>query len=103
MREATYLYTWPVMVGMSSLSSRITRKSVHLILLTHLSKCGKRKGAYPPTVAIPVPYISHFLTCPRYHEIFFVIDTCQATSMYSKFYSPNILATGSSEVGESSY
>ncbi|KAG6879428.1 glycosylphosphatidylinositol anchor biosynthesis [Termitomyces sp. T32_za158] len=32
----------------------------------------------------------------RYNEIFFMIDTCQANSMYSKFYSPNILATGSS-------
>ncbi|KAF8317658.1 hypothetical protein DL93DRAFT_2042420, partial [Clavulina sp. PMI_390] len=39
----------------------------------------------------------------RYHEIFFMIDTCQATSMYSKLYSPNILATGSSQVGENSY
>jgi phosphatidylinositol glycan class K len=39
----------------------------------------------------------------RYHEIFFMIDTCQANTMYSKFYSPNILATGSSELGESSY
>ncbi|CCA67310.1 probable GPI8-GPI-anchor transamidase [Serendipita indica DSM 11827] len=39
----------------------------------------------------------------RYHEIFFMIDTCQANTMYSKFYSPNILATGSSEIGESSY
>ncbi|TFK37982.1 peptidase C13 family-domain-containing protein [Crucibulum laeve] len=39
----------------------------------------------------------------RYNEIFFMIDTCQANSMYSKFYSPNILATGSSLVGENSY
>ncbi|KAF8342612.1 peptidase C13 family-domain-containing protein [Cantharellus anzutake] len=39
----------------------------------------------------------------RYREIFFMVDTCQAVSMYSKFYSPNILATGSSQVGESSY
>ncbi|KAF8645746.1 hypothetical protein AX16_007613 [Volvariella volvacea WC 439] len=39
----------------------------------------------------------------RYNEIFFMIDTCQANSMYSKFYSPNILATGSSKVAESSY
>lgn len=30
-------------------------------------------------------------------------DTCQATSMYSQIYSPNILATGSSQVGENSY
>jgi len=39
----------------------------------------------------------------RYNEIFFMIDTCQANTMYSKFYSPNILATGSSEIGENSY
>ncbi|KAF5310600.1 hypothetical protein D9619_008248 [Psilocybe cf. subviscida] len=39
----------------------------------------------------------------RYNEIFFMIDTCQANTMYSKLYSPNILATGSSLLGESSY
>lgn len=39
----------------------------------------------------------------RYNEIFFMIDTCQANSMYERFYSPNILAVGSSEVDESSY
>lgn len=39
----------------------------------------------------------------RYNEIFFMIDTCQANTMYSKFYSPNILAIGSSEIDESSY
>ncbi|SSD59555.1 related to GPI-anchor transamidase [Saccharomycodes ludwigii] len=39
----------------------------------------------------------------RYNEIFFMIDTCQANTMYSKFYSPNILACGSSEFEESSY
>jgi hypothetical protein len=33
----------------------------------------------------------------------FMIDTCQANTMYSKFYSPNIIATGSSEIDESSY
>lgn len=32
-----------------------------------------------------------------------MIDTCQANSMYSQFYSPNILATGSSEIEENSY
>merc|ERR1711981_394858 len=37
-----------------------------------------------------------------YHEIFFMIDTCQAASMYDKFYSPNILAVASSLVGEDS-
>lgn len=38
----------------------------------------------------------------RYNEIFFMIDTCQAASMYDKFYSPNILAVASSLVGEDS-
>src|SRR5438477_6427753 len=33
----------------------------------------------------------------------FMIDTCQANTMYSKFYSPNIIATGSSAIDESSY
>ncbi|KAJ3515548.1 hypothetical protein NLJ89_g1694 [Agrocybe chaxingu] len=39
----------------------------------------------------------------RYNEIFFMIDTCQANTMFSKLYSPNILATGSSGLGENSY
>jgi len=38
----------------------------------------------------------------RYNEIFFMIDTCQAASMFQKFYSPNILAVASSLVGEDS-
>merc|ERR1719266_658001 len=38
----------------------------------------------------------------RYNEIFFMIDTCQADSMFQKFYSPNILAVASSLVGEDS-
>lgn len=39
----------------------------------------------------------------RYNEIFFMIDTCQANTMYSKFYSPNIISCGSSAIHESSY
>ena len=39
----------------------------------------------------------------RYHEMLFMIDTCQANTMYSRFYSPNIIATGSSEIDQSSY
>lgn len=38
----------------------------------------------------------------RYNEIFFMVDTCQAESMYQRFYSPNILAVASSRVGEDS-
>jgi GPI-anchor transamidase subunit K len=39
----------------------------------------------------------------RYNEILFMIDTCQAASMYSRIYSPNILSAASSQTGESSY
>lgn len=39
----------------------------------------------------------------RYHEMLYMIDTCQANTMYTKFYSPNIIATGSSALDESSY
>lgn len=39
----------------------------------------------------------------RYHELFFMIDTCQANTMYSKIYSPNVLATGSSKKDQNSY
>ncbi|KAJ2158451.1 glycosylphosphatidylinositol anchor biosynthesis [Coemansia sp. RSA 552] len=39
----------------------------------------------------------------RYREILFVIDTCQANTMYSKFYAPNVLSIGSSRKGENSY
>ncbi|BGP39911.1 glycosylphosphatidylinositol anchor biosynthesis [Rhodotorula kratochvilovae] len=39
----------------------------------------------------------------RYNEILFMVDTCQANTLYSKFYSPNILATGSSEKDQNSY
>ncbi|PWZ02009.1 hypothetical protein BCV70DRAFT_210237 [Testicularia cyperi] len=39
----------------------------------------------------------------RYHELFFMVDTCQANTMYSRIYSPNVLATGSSQKGQNSY
>ena len=39
----------------------------------------------------------------RYHELFFMIDTCQASSMTEHIYSPNVLAVGSSVVGQNSY
>lgn len=38
----------------------------------------------------------------RYHELLFLIDTCQANTMFSQFYSPNIVAAGSSARGEDS-
>lgn len=39
----------------------------------------------------------------RYNEMLFMIDTCQANTMYRQFYAPGIIATGSSEEHESSY
>jgi len=39
----------------------------------------------------------------RYREMLFMIDTCQANTMYERLYSPNIIATGSSAVDQSSY
>ncbi len=39
----------------------------------------------------------------RYHELLFMIDTCQANTMYNAFYSPGVIATGSSAKDQSSY
>lgn len=39
----------------------------------------------------------------RYNEILFIIDTCQANTLFNKFYSPNIVSVGSSALGENSY
>jgi len=39
----------------------------------------------------------------RYKDILFMVDTCQANTLYKQFYSPNILAIGSSKLGENSY
>uniref|UniRef100_A0A1I8NZ40 GPI-anchor transamidase n=1 Tax=Stomoxys calcitrans TaxID=35570 RepID=A0A1I8NZ40_STOCA len=38
----------------------------------------------------------------RYNELFLMVDTCQAASLYEKFTSPNVLAVASSLVGEDS-
>ena len=39
----------------------------------------------------------------RYNEMLFMIDTCQANTMFRHFYAPGVIATGSSEEDESSY
>lgn len=39
----------------------------------------------------------------RYNEMLFMIDTCQANTLYRQFYADGIIATGSSEEDESSY
>uniref|UniRef100_A0A5S6R2V4 GPI-anchor transamidase n=1 Tax=Trichuris muris TaxID=70415 RepID=A0A5S6R2V4_TRIMR len=38
----------------------------------------------------------------RYNEFLLIVDTCQAASMYRDIYSPNVIAVGSSLVGEDS-
>jgi len=38
----------------------------------------------------------------RYNELFVIADTCQSESMYQKIYSPRVLATSSSLVGQDS-
>lgn len=64
------------------------------------NKCGKNKGR---AIYKQISVQNFFLvTYFRYHEVFFMIDTCQAASMYERFYSPNILSVGSSMVGEDS-
>lgn len=39
----------------------------------------------------------------RYNEMLFMIDTCQANTLYRQFYAAGMIATGSSEEDESSY
>jgi len=39
----------------------------------------------------------------RYRELLFMIDTCQANTMFNHFYAPNVIATGSSAIDQSSY
>jgi len=39
----------------------------------------------------------------RYNEILFIIDTCQASTMFERIRSPNVLAISSSRRGQSSY
>lgn len=39
----------------------------------------------------------------RYNQLLFMIDSCQAESMFLQVYSPNILGIASSKVGEDSF
>jgi GPI-anchor transamidase subunit K len=39
----------------------------------------------------------------RYNEILFMADTCQAATLFNRFYSPNVLSIGSSMKSENSY
>lgn len=66
----------------------------------HLNKCGRREGT-GALVNVPLSDQLGDRVC-RYNELMFIIDTCQAASMFTTFYSPNIVATGSSSVNEDS-
>lgn len=39
----------------------------------------------------------------RYRRVLFMADTCQANTLFERFYSPNIVAIGSSRRDENSY
>lgn len=39
----------------------------------------------------------------RYHELLFMVDTCQAGSLANDLRSPHVISIGSSQVGENSY
>ena len=39
----------------------------------------------------------------RFNELLFMIDTCEANTMYSKINTPNVISVGSSMIDESSY
>ena len=39
----------------------------------------------------------------RYNEILFMVDTCQASTLFSQFRAPSIVSIGSSSKGENSY
>lgn len=39
----------------------------------------------------------------RYGRMLVMVDTCQANTLYQDIWSPGVLATGSSELGENSY
>ena len=112
---------YQVMEGMVSSSSKIHRRFQMLNLQLRLNRCGKRRGVITfllnsahlfLTIYVLLPYNSHHLTIHsfypliflfnRYNEILFLIDSCQAASMFKLFYSPNIIASSSSRVGEES-
>ena len=62
---------------------------------------GKAKVLQFSTLKLIKKFLEGFFLI-RYNEMLFIVDTCQAASLYQKFYSPNIIAIGSSLVGQDS-
>ena len=69
------------------------------------SRCGRRSGERGSASYCLTPQSTRLMfdALRRDNELFFMIDTCQANTMYSKIYSPNVLATGSSKKDQNSY
>ena len=63
----------------------------------------RRAGATGPHAAQRRIHRRRAVLLPRYRELLFMIDTCQAGTMFKRVYSPNIAAVGSSRLGENSY
>ena len=63
----------------------------------------KRYDSFAPFCHASMVDIAYIGGLHRYNEMLFMIDTCQANTLYKHFYSPNIIATGSSEIDQSSY
>lgn len=61
----------------------------------------KRRCVHTYVLFLNAKLCGFHLLC-RYNELLFIIDTCQAASMFRTFYSPNIVASGSSSVNEDS-
>lgn len=72
-----------------------------LTWLMLFNRCGRNKGKSSDQ-ELEIIWIYSIICGFRYHEMLFIVDTCQAASLYQKFYSPNVLAIGSSLVGEDS-
>ncbi len=47
--------------------------------------------------------IHQMFTKKRYHEILFMVDTCQAATLFNHLYSPRVISIGSSDYKENSY
>ena len=86
-------------MGTGSSSFRTLKRSPVLSWLTRLNKCGKNEGEITHS-SLPLLLSLPLCAVCRYNELMFTIETCQAASMIHKFYSPNIVASGSSRIGE---
>uniref|UniRef100_A0A8C2YM87 GPI-anchor transamidase n=1 Tax=Chinchilla lanigera TaxID=34839 RepID=A0A8C2YM87_CHILA len=66
----------------------------------HRIPSGDCSSSFSPLLNVSCLFCFHSMTL--YNELLFIIDTCQGASMYERFYSPNIMALASSQVGEDS-